>query len=37
MGCERTGKHLEIYLGDPRKAKPEKLRTILRLPVQMPP
>ena len=27
------GKHHEIYLGDPRRAKPEKLRTILRHPV----
>ncbi|QIK64363.1 hypothetical protein G7068_14980 [Leucobacter viscericola] len=28
-----TGKHHEIYLGDPRKVAPEKLRTILRQPV----
>jgi hypothetical protein len=28
-----TGKHHEIYLGDPRRAAPEKLRTILRQPV----
>ncbi|HET7088054.1 MAG TPA: GyrI-like domain-containing protein [Anaerolineae bacterium] len=28
------GKHHEIYLGDPRRAKPEKLRTILRHPVE---
>jgi hypothetical protein len=27
------GKHHEIYLGDPRKAAPEKLKTILRHPV----
>lgn len=27
------GKHHEIYLGDPRRTKPEKLRTILRQPV----
>ena len=27
------GKHHEIYLGDPRKASPEKLRTVLRHPV----
>lgn len=26
-------KHHEIYLSDPRKAKPEKRKTILRLPV----
>ena len=29
-----TGKHHEIYLSDPRKTAPEKLRTILRQPVQ---
>lgn len=29
-----TGKHHEIYLGDPRKAKPEKLKTILRHPLE---
>ncbi|MGO3146416.1 MAG: GyrI-like domain-containing protein [Leucobacter sp.] len=28
-----TGKHHEIYLSDPRRAAPEKLRTILRQPV----
>ena len=28
------GKHHEIYLGDPRRAKPEKLRTVLRQPVE---
>lgn len=28
------GKHHEIYLGDPRKAKPEKLKTVLRHPLQ---
>ncbi len=28
-----TGKHHEIYLSDPRKVAPEKLRTILRQPV----
>lgn len=28
-----NGKHHEIYLGDPRKAAPSKLRTILRQPV----
>lgn len=34
---EETGnirKHHEIYLGDPRKQAPEKLRTVLRLPVR---
>lgn len=28
------GKHHEIYLGDPRRAKPEKLRTVVRHPVE---
>jgi hypothetical protein len=28
------GRHHEIYLGDPRRAEPEKLRTILRQPVE---
>jgi len=28
-----NGKHHEIYLGDPRKSRPEKLKTILRQPV----
>jgi hypothetical protein len=30
----RGGKHHEIYLGDPRKAKPERLKTVLRHPVE---
>ncbi|HNT54508.1 MAG TPA: GyrI-like domain-containing protein [Anaerolineaceae bacterium] len=30
---ERGGRHHEIYLGDPRRAAPEKLKTILRHPV----
>jgi len=29
-GYTLSGKHHEIYVGDPRRAKPEKLRTILR-------
>jgi hypothetical protein len=33
-GCELRGKHHEIYLGDPRKSKPEKLKTVIRQPVQ---
>lgn len=32
-GYAYRGRHHEIYLGDPRKAKPEKLKTILRHPV----
>ncbi len=34
-GYGLRGKHHEIYLGDPRRAKPEKLKTILRNPVEM--
>jgi hypothetical protein len=30
------GKHHEIYLGDPRRAAPEKLKTVLRHPVDRP-
>jgi len=33
-GYVYRGKHHEIYLGDPRRVKPEKLRTILRHPVE---
>ena len=33
-GMQATGKHHEIYLGDPRRAKPENLKTILRQPVK---
>lgn len=33
QGYRFRGKHHEIYLGDPRRAKPEKLRTVLRHPV----
>ena len=32
----RREKHHEIYLGDPRRAAPEKLRTIIRQPVAEP-
>jgi hypothetical protein len=32
-GLGRVGKHHEIYLGDPRKSDPAKLRTIIRQPV----
>lgn len=34
QGYQQNGKHHEIYLGDPRRAKPEKLRTILRHPLK---
>ena len=33
-GCEFNGKHHEIYLSDPRKAAPEKMRTVLRQPIR---
>lgn len=32
-GLRVTGRHHEIYLGDPRRTAPERLRTILRQPV----
>jgi hypothetical protein len=32
-GAAPRGRHHEIYLGDPRRAAPEKLRTIVRQPV----
>jgi hypothetical protein len=33
-GREVRGRHHEIYLSDPRRVEPERLRTILRLPVR---
>lgn len=33
QGYSRRGKHHEIYLSDPRRSAPEKLKTILRQPV----
>lgn len=33
-GLVENGHHHEIYLGDPRKVAPEKLRTVLRQPVK---
>jgi hypothetical protein len=32
-GYTLRGKHHEIYLGDPRRADPAKLKTVLRQPV----
>ena len=32
-GCVPSGKHHEIYLSDPRRAKPENLRTVIRQPM----
>ncbi len=34
QGLAYRGKHHEIYLGDPMRASPEKLRTVLRHPVR---
>lgn len=36
-GHELRGKHHEIYLSDPRKVEPAKLKTVLRQPVDSPP
>ncbi len=33
-GCRMTGKHHEIYLSDPRRVEPARLRTLLRQPVR---
>ncbi len=33
-GLKENGHHHEIYLGDPRKVAPEKLKTVLRQPVK---
>ncbi len=33
-GFMESGKHHEIYLGDPRKTSPERLQTILRQPIR---
>lgn len=33
-GYRARGQHHEIYLGDPRRAAPEKLKTILRQPIE---
>jgi len=34
LGSEPTGKHHEIYLGDPRRTAPEKLKTVIRQPLR---
>ncbi len=34
QGYKRRGLHHEIYLGDPRKSAPEKLKTIVRQPIE---
>jgi hypothetical protein len=33
-GFKMHGKHHEIYLGDPRRAKPENMKTVLRHPIE---
>jgi hypothetical protein len=33
-GLAENGKHHEIYLSDPRRIAPEKLKTVLRQPVK---
>ncbi|MFF0729737.1 GyrI-like domain-containing protein [Streptomyces sp. NPDC004134] len=33
-GLRMTGHHHEVYLSDPRRARPEKLKTVLRQPVE---
>ncbi len=34
QGCRPYGKHHEIYLGDPRRSAPERLRTVIRQPMR---
>jgi hypothetical protein len=34
QGYTRCGKHHEIYLGDPRRSAPDRLRTIIRQPIE---
>jgi hypothetical protein len=33
QGYQRRGKHHEIYMGDPRRTTPEKLKTVIRQPI----
>jgi len=33
-GCQLRGKHHEIYLSDPRRTAPERLRTVIRQPME---
>jgi len=33
-GLELAGKHHDVYLSDPRRTAPEKLKTVLRRPVR---
>jgi hypothetical protein len=34
QGCRLRGRHHEIYLGDPRRSVPQKMKTIIRHPVE---
>jgi hypothetical protein len=34
QGYALRGKHHEIYMGDPRRTAPEKLKTVIRQPVR---
>ena len=34
QGWQPAGRHHEIYLSDPRRVPPDRLRTILRMPVR---
>jgi len=34
QGLRPRGRHHEIYMGDPRRSAPEKLKTVLRHPVE---
>jgi len=34
QGCERFGKHHEVYLSDPRRTAPERLKTVIRQPMR---
>jgi hypothetical protein len=36
LGCVPTGRHHEIYLSDPGRTAPEKLKTIIRQPMRKP-
>ena len=35
QGLRPRGRHHEIYLGDPRRTRPERLRTVIRQPVEL--
>jgi hypothetical protein len=34
-GYQMNGKHHEIYLSDPRRTAPERLKTVIRQPVEL--